>query len=238
MTADSAGGNSSDVTKPGVTPPSIAKQQTVPDSKKDVSPAKSAAGTPDQSATGVPGRPAPFATASAQAANTEQPKIGDESAKHYGEAGPGVEEVGTDTILKPGKAHGAQLEPAIMTASGSLPHDQVPTPAGSVPASLIEDDEQRKAAVEARKQSALAGPRAHKNGRNRLSDKMIDNMNPAELRAVAADRGYDGVEGGKVAIRAAFRKAQADDDTLEGDLRHPTEEQDTTSSPTSKDSEE
>lgn len=144
-----------------------------------------------------------------------QMKIGGEEAEHFGEAGDGAEEVGTDTLTEPGKSHGAQLEPAIMTAGGSIPHATLPSPSGPVPAGVIADERVRRAALATVVRNHTDARGRVRNSRFRLSENEIRRMSPAVLRAVGSDRGYDVPDTGRQRIVNAFLKAQADDDSLE-----------------------
>lgn len=141
-------------------------------------------------------------------------EIGGEGAKHYGEPGVGAEEVGEDSGVNPGKAHGAQLEPALMTPSGSLPHAHIPSPSGPVPAGVIADRGTREEALRRTIKQHTDGRGRVRNSRFRLSDAEIERSSPAALRAIGSDRGYDMPDGGRRAIQSAFRNAQKDDDSL------------------------
>jgi hypothetical protein len=129
-----------------------------------------------------------------------------------GKGGEGASEVGTDTILKPGKNHGGQIEPAQFVVNGSVPYDYVPSPSGPVPASVITDDAKRTATVEAARQAAR---NATKNSLRFLTESDLQSMSPAEVRAVAWDRGYEMKDGGRAAVRRAFAAAQDDDESIE-----------------------
>lgn len=69
----------------------------------------------------------------------------------------------------------------------------------------------------------LAQPRSHKNGRLRISDEQIRRMTPSELKAVATDRGYGDIEGGRHAVYAKFIAAQNGDDSLDEPSASPPE---------------
>lgn len=109
---------------------------------------------------------------------------------------------------------GLQKEAAFFTKNGSIPGNSVPSPTGPVPASTIADEATRNAAVE----QARAGATRAKQGRNsrfRLSDEYAAQVSPATLRAVANDRGYEGVEGGRQSVLQKFLAAQKKDESLE-----------------------
>lgn len=129
-----------------------------------------------------------------------------------GEGGSGAEEV-TDTILKPQGPIGLQKEPALFTRNGSVELNMVPSPTGPIPASLITDEKARQAALDATVASVRQGPR--RNSRLRLSREQLERMSPAEVRAVAHDRGYDIGEGGRRGLVNKFYTAQQDDDSLD-----------------------
>lgn len=118
--------------------------------------------------------------------------------------------------IKPDAVHegsapiGAQREAAFFTPGGSIPGGSIPSPSGPVPASVIGDDAAREAAIKAARAGAV-----QTNGRFRISDEAARRMSPAELRAVAHDRGYQGIEGGRRSVQTKFLAEQKKDDSLE-----------------------
>jgi hypothetical protein len=101
----------------------------------------------------------------------------------------------------PGAPVGAQAQPANYTTNGTLPVGMVGSPTGPVPASSVTADP-----AEARKriQENLDSQKKHvlRSGFEQLSRDKIESMSPADLRAVASDRGYDvGLAGARVTRR-------------------------------------
>lgn len=128
--------------------------------------------------------------------------------------GPGAEHAHADAV-NPGKPPvGLQKEAAFFTASGSVEGNTIPSPTGLVPAGLIADDKLREQAIQQARAGAVDPHRGHSTGRFRISEDAVHRMSPAALRAVAQDRGYDGIEGGRRAVQAKFLAAQAKDDSL------------------------
>lgn len=109
---------------------------------------------------------------------------------------------------------GQQQDAAFFTRNGSIPGNSVPSPSGPVPASTIPDEASRNAAVEAARAGATRA-RQGRTGRFRISDEAAGRLSPAELRAVAHDRGYGGVEGGRQSILRKFLEEQKKDQGLE-----------------------
>lgn len=113
------------------------------------------------------------------------------------------------------EATGAQIEPARYTSNGQLPHNQVPTPTGSVPvgATGLSVEDARKRTDEVKQ--------AHDDfinrdiRRQRIPAETVSRLHPAELRAIAGQRGYDLGEGGTRSTRDAFLRAQDEDDALD-----------------------
>jgi hypothetical protein len=110
---------------------------------------------------------------------------------------------------------GAQLEPARFTSNGQLPHNQVPTPTGSVPvgATGLSADDARAKMEELHQ--AHDDYVARKGTRQRLSHATIQRLHSPELRAIAEARGYNlGEGGGERSIRQAFIEEQDADPEL------------------------
>lgn len=110
---------------------------------------------------------------------------------------------------------GQQAEAAFFTPQGSVLGNSIPSPTGPVPASTIADPGARDAAVKKAREGARSSRLAGRTGRFRISDAAAARLTPAELRAVAYDRGYTDVEGGRRAVLARFLKAQAEDEGLD-----------------------
>lgn len=130
---------------------------------------------------------------------------------HDHKGGAGADEI-EDTGIKPGEPKGAQTQPALFTPSGSIPHASVPSPTGLVPATVAGPD--AEAALAAQREGLIDSSRG-KTGRYRISDEYAANMTPAELRAVAHDRGYEIREGGRRALLHNFLAEQENDEGLE-----------------------
>jgi hypothetical protein len=128
--------------------------------------------------------------------------------------GPGAEEV-QDTMLAPGKPIGKQAEAAIITPTGSVEPGTVPSPSGPVPAAAIADDRLREEAVKRAAEGIDDARRVVKNSRRRFTEEDLRLMSPAEVRAVASDRGYPEYLGGRAGVVRHFLKAQEEDDTLD-----------------------
>lgn len=151
------------------------------------------------------------ATASGQAAAgvLERP---DKSQQKGGE---GASDAKPDAVKAGAPPVGLQATHAFFTAGGSIDSNSIPSPSGPVPAGLIADPNEREAAIAAARAGAVDPHQGgHKTGRYRISGAATARMSPAELRAVAGDRGYTGIEGGRRAIQAKFLAAQKDDDSL------------------------
>jgi len=99
---------------------------------------------------------------------------------------------------------------AIMLTNGVLRAGRVATPGGPMPASAFPDG----AARLARQQEAINEPYPRSGDGTALTDEQMARMSAAELRAVAIDRGYPILPGGKRATLAAFQKHQGDDKGL------------------------
>jgi hypothetical protein len=110
---------------------------------------------------------------------------------------------------------GDQKKAAFFTPNGSIPGNSIPSPSGPVPASVIHDEATRNAALETARAGATSARLSGRNGRFRISDEAARRMSPAELRAVAHDRGYGGVEGGRAGVLRKFLDEQGKDDTLQ-----------------------
>ena len=110
---------------------------------------------------------------------------------------------------------GDQKKAAFFTKTGSIPGNSIPSPSGPVPASTIADEATRNAAVEAARAGAVSTHLGTRNSRYRISDTAAQRMSPAELRAVAGDRGYQGVDGGRQSVLRKFLEAQKKDEGLE-----------------------
>lgn len=120
-----------------------------------------------------------------------------------------------DTYLKPGKASGAQLEPAAMTPQGAVPHNVIATGSGWMPAGIVARDTDEANAMGAL--TRAESKRRLVRGSHSLTAEELLAMRPAEIRAVAADRGYDiGAGGIRVTIQK-FLKAQEEDQLLESE---------------------
>lgn len=63
----------------------------------------------------------------------------------------------------------------------------------------------------------LVPKEVRRGGHVKLSDDLIDTIHKHELHAVAFDRGYAIGEGGTRVLRERFRKAQAEDELIEGE---------------------
>jgi hypothetical protein len=119
-----------------------------------------------------------------------------------------------DAVKAGSPPKGLQAEAAFFTRTGSIPGNSVPSPSGPVPASTIADEATRNAAVEQARAGATR-ERQGRNGRFRLSDEYAQRLSPAELRAVASDRGYPDVFGGRQTVLAKFLDAQKKDQSLD-----------------------
>jgi hypothetical protein len=109
------------------------------------------------------------------------------------------------------KATGAQAQAANYSTNGTLPINHVASPSGLVPASAVTSDpEQARKLIEDQMKSAESV--ILRSGFEKLSRAKIESMSPADLRAVASDRGYDlGEYGGARVTRRRFVRAQAED---------------------------
>lgn len=118
---------------------------------------------------------------------------------------------------------GLQAEEASFLPNGSVEHGMVASNSGFVPAaSIAKDAEHFDKLVEKQKADLKEGLRSVRSGRTALTDEQIDKMSGAELRAVAHDRGYDISDTmGTRGSRAAFSKAQGDDDSLDNADKSP-----------------
>lgn len=122
-----------------------------------------------------------------------------------------------DYLGKPNKAQGAQKEEAEFVSNGTIPLNHVPSNSGLVPVSALanspEDAERR---LEEQRKSLDGSRKALFSQRAELTEEQISRMGGAELRAVATDRGYDIPDNiGARGTRAAFARAQADDDSIQ-----------------------
>jgi hypothetical protein len=146
-------------------------------------------------------------TASGQAASPESyegTNIADTSKEAKGSG---------DTALKPAKNSPDQSRPAAFVRNGSLPLGNLPSPTGPIPAAVVarddEDvgrmDEVHRKRVRREQLGATIG---------RVPDEVLQNASGAELRAFAADRGYDIGDGGRRVLRARFITAQDEDESL------------------------
>jgi hypothetical protein len=128
---------------------------------------------------------------------------------------PNADGVVADAIQPGAKPFGDQAKAAFFTRNGSIPGNSVPSPSGPVPSSVIGDEKTREKAVEAARQGAIETHQGTRNSRYRISDEAARRMSPAELRAVAYDRGYEGVDGGRQSVLRHFLDAQKEDEGLE-----------------------
>lgn len=151
------------------------------------------------------------ATASGHAAAGSPASTADKS-EHKG--GPGASDAQPDAVQPGAGPVGKQQEAAFFTANGSIDGNTIPSPTGPVPAGLIPDEKLREQAIKQAREGAVDPHAGHSTGRYRLSEEAVHGMSPAQLRAVAHDRGYTDVEGGRRAVQAKFLAAQAEDDSL------------------------
>lgn len=151
------------------------------------------------------------ATASGHAAAGSPASTVDKSQQ---KGGPGAEDAKPDAIQAGTGPVGMQQEAAFFTRNGSVEGNSIPSPTGPVPAGLVADDKLREQAIQAARQGAVDSHAGQSTGRFRLSDQAVVGMSPAELRAVAHDRGYTGVDGGRAAVRTKFLAEQAKDQSL------------------------
>lgn len=149
--------------------------------------------------------PQGLATASSQAATVREVT---------NTADPDAEEV-KDTVLKPGKAEGAQLQPAVMTPSGALQHNFVATGSGPMPAGIVARDSDEAEAMG--KLTAAEARRRLASGHQEITAEKLLSMTAAEIRAVAHDRGYDIGDGGHRISAMKFLRAQEEDEGLSDD---------------------
>ena len=82
-----------------------------------------------------------------------------------GSGGTGAEEV-HDNLMNPSGPIGLQKEPALFTPTGSVELNMLPSPTGPIPASLITDEGQRKAALDATIKSIKSGGRVRNSREN------------------------------------------------------------------------
>lgn len=158
------------------------------------------------------GVPATSATASGHAAAGSPASTVDKSQQ---KGGPGAEDAQPDAIQAGTGPVGMQAEAAFFTKNGSVDGNSIPSPTGPVPAGLIADDKLREQAIRQARQGAVDAHAGLSTGRMRLSDEAVQRMSPAELRAVAHDRGYENVDGGRRAVQARFLAAQKKDQGLQ-----------------------
>lgn len=151
------------------------------------------------------------ATAAGHAAAGSPESQADKSQQ---KGGAGAEDAQPDAT-QPGQGPvGMQQEAAFFTRNGSIEGNSIPSPTGPVPAGLIADDKLREQAIQAARQGAVDSHAGQSTGRFRLSEEAIVGMSPAELRAVAHDRGYRDIDGGRNAVRTRFIEAQKKDESL------------------------
>lgn len=141
--------------------------------------------------------------------------LGSPGAKSTAKEPENAEGVVADAVKPGAPPFGDQTTAAFFTRSGSIPGNSIPSPSGPVPASTIADEATRDAAVKAARDGARSSHLAQRNGRLRISDEAAGRMSPAELRAVAYDRGYNGVEGGRASVLRKFLDAQKGDQSLQ-----------------------
>jgi hypothetical protein len=106
------------------------------------------------------------------------------------------------------KPTGAQAEPALMVRQGTLEIGLVPSPTGPIPADRASALAIEPSVLEASQTGTFGlklDPAAP------LSDELLETLDGATLRAVAADRGYLLPHGARGATRAVFREKQQAD---------------------------
>lgn len=128
---------------------------------------------------------------------------------------PANEGIQADAIKEGQAPVGQQAEAAFFTKTGSIPAGTIPSPSGPVPASTIHDEATRNAAVEVAREGAKTVHLNSKNSRFRITEHALHQMGPAQVRAVAHDRGYAGVEGGRAGVIRKFLDAQEKDESLQ-----------------------
>lgn len=112
---------------------------------------------------------------------------------------------------------GAQAQPANLTTNGSVPVNHVASPTGPIPVSAVTADPHRGAQLvqdnlDETERAVL------RTGAKKLSRSQIESMSAGDLRAVAADRGYDiGEYAGTRSTRQRFIRAQQEDDDAASD---------------------
>lgn len=121
-----------------------------------------------------------------------------------------------DLVGDPHPPVGPQTEAAIFVPNGAIERNMVASPSGPVPvAAVTSSAEEAEKLIEKRNEDLSKQFKGFKRGK-RLSDVQINQMNGAELRAVATDRGYDiSHSAGTRGTRAAFAQLQSEDDLLE-----------------------
>lgn len=117
-------------------------------------------------------------------------------------------------LLEGAAPKGAQLEPAKFSSNGQLEGGTVGSPTGSIPVSAVARDQEHADELleKADAEHAKFLNRSFKD--KKLDDRTLSHIGGAELRAIAAKRGYDIPEAGTRATRAAFARAQDDDENL------------------------
>lgn len=136
---------------------------------------------------------------------------GDEAAEKKEIAG-GDEIVADYSGQRTQKPVGLQAEEASFAPNGTVNPALVPSPSGSVPGIQVglsgEALQKRQEELIDRQKKALE---ERQKGPEALTDEQIESMSAAELRAVAADRGYQiPTTSGRRATQRAFRSAQRD----------------------------
>lgn len=156
----------------------------------------------------VPGSPAATGTGTAtgqalrDASNApEIPEGDDRGSKVPIEGGAHIK----PDAVKPGqKPHSLQAEPAIFVSNGSIDPDTVATPGGPVPAGATGQTQEQVEQHREDVREMLSKSATHE-GFKRIPRATIDKATGAELRAAAADRGWDlGDEAGNRVTRARF----------------------------------
>lgn len=128
------------------------------------------------------------------------------------DAGSKVPIAGGDSIRPdaegPSEGAAGQLQPAIMTPSGSIPLGMIGTPSGPQPIGALNLTPQE--AIKRLKEQAktLQGRPPIHEGFARVPRSQIEGASAAGLRAAAADRSWDVGEGGARITRARFIKKQ------------------------------
>lgn len=101
---------------------------------------------------------------------------------------------------KSSKPQGSQAKPANFAVNGSLPVNHVPSPSGPVPAGAT-----RETNVDSAELYASHEDEHRLSAGEPIPEEVIDRLSATELRAIAADRGYNIPHGGTRTTRARLR---------------------------------